>query len=61
MKVEPVDLKTDSSERVVKSLALFTFRALRYVAKQAAAVPDAVVQAAADVREAWDESSRPNA
>ena len=61
MKVEPVDLKTEESGRVVKSLALFTFRALRYVAEQAAAVPDAVVQAAADVREAWNESSNPKA
>jgi hypothetical protein len=50
-----------SEERLVKRSALFTFRAVRYLTAQARKAPGILQQAADDVRQAWEESSRPNA
>lgn len=47
--------------KVVKTCALFTFRALRTVADYVSQLPAVATQAATDVRDAWEESSRPNA
>ena len=61
--VQPVALKPEAcatSERhVVKTVALFTFRGLRSLIDAAKEVPDIVSQAANDISEAWEESSRP--
>lgn len=52
---------------VVKTCALFTFRALRTLGGYIAEIPAVATQAASDIAEAWQESSqeestnRPNA
>lgn len=57
----PIPLATDGSEtRWVKSASLLIFRGLRAAAEAAMEVPCIVEQAVSDVREAWEESSRPN-
>ncbi len=61
--VQPVALKPEASaasdSRVVKTVALFAFRGLRSLIDAAKEVPDIVSQAASDISEAWEESSRP--
>ena len=59
IKSQPVDLitTTGSDERLVKRCALGFFRLVREVASHAQEVPNAVMQAAADVRTAWEESN----
>ncbi|MBU0752975.1 MAG: hypothetical protein KJ787_04050 [Gammaproteobacteria bacterium] len=60
--LSPIPLSNPSEEgKVVKTCALFTFRALRTVADYVSQLPAVATQAANDVREAWEESSRPNA
>ena len=62
--VQPIALtpvRSSSSERLVKRGALTAFRLLRAACAQASTVPGILAQASADVREAWQESSRPNA
>ncbi len=63
IKSQPVDLitTTGSDERLVKRCALGLFRLVRELASHAQEVPGVVMQAADDVRTAWEESSRPNA
>jgi len=61
MKVQPVALSNTSNESsLTKTAALFTFRALRTVAGHVAELPAAATQVADDVRQAWEESRRPN-
>ena len=52
---------TESESRVVKTIALFTFRGLQAVIDAAKEVPGIVTQAATDVAEAWEESRAPKA
>lgn len=62
--VESVRLTPATSQderRIVRTCALFTFRALRAVAEYASQLPDVASKAASDVAEAWEESRRPNA
>ena len=62
--VQPVPLTqadAESETRIVKSAALVTFRFVRATINAAKTVPGIVSQAASDVRDAWEESSRPNA
>ena len=61
MKVQAVPLSTQPSERLVKRGALLLFRGLRALTEQAAKAPGVIAQASADVREAWRETSSPNA
>ena len=62
MKVQPVALSNTSNESsLTKKAALFTFRALRTVAGYVAELPAAATQVADDVRQAWEDSRRPNA
>jgi len=62
VQVKPIPLfKTTSESSLVKSCALFAFRAVRSVADYVAELPDAATHAVADIRDAWEESSRPNA
>jgi hypothetical protein len=57
-----VQLSTASEDStVVKTCALFTFRALRTLGEYIAEIPAVATQAATDIAEAWEESSRPNA
>jgi hypothetical protein len=61
--VQPIALtpaSLQSSERIVKRGALSAFRLLRAAIGQASTVPGILAQASADVRDAWQESSRPN-
>jgi len=58
VRLSPADTTGDS--RLVKTAALYTFRGLRALVEAAQAVPGIVAEAASDVREAWEESSRPN-
>ncbi len=58
--IQLANTNTDDST-VVKSCALFAFRALRTIGDYIAEIPDAATQAATDIAEAWEESSRPNA
>ena len=60
--VRAVPLSNQSSDStVVKTAALFTFRALRALTAQAKKAPALLAQASADVRDAWQESAqRPN-
>ena len=51
---------TTNDDRLVKSGALMLFRAMRTVADYASQLPAAATQAASDIAEAWQESSRPN-
>lgn len=48
-------------DRPIKHGALAVFRLLRSGIEQAKTVPGLLQQAATDIREAWEESSRPNA
>ena len=62
--VQPIALTPaaqQSSESIVKRSALSAFRLLRAAIGQASTVPGMLAQASADVRDAWQESSRPNA
>ena len=62
--VQPIALtpvRSSSSERLVKRGALTAFRLLHAACAQASTVPGLLAQASADVRDAWQESSRPNA
>ena len=63
IKSQPVVLShaVDADERVVKRCAVGFFRFVREVASYASEVPGIVQQAASDVVEAWEESSRPKA
>jgi hypothetical protein len=62
MKVQPVALSnTHNESSLTKTAALVTFRALRSVAGYVAELPAVATQVADDVRQAWEESSRPNA
>lgn len=47
--------------RLIKQGALTMFRLLRSGIEQAKELPGIVQQVATDIREAWEESSRPNA
>lgn len=51
---------SSTSDGIVKSSALLLFRGLRTLADYAAQIPDVATQAASDIAEAWEESSRPN-
>ena len=58
--VQPVRLnpaKAAGESTLVKSTALMTFRFLRSAIEAAKTVPGLVEQAAADVRDAWEESN----
>lgn len=60
--LQPVQLVSMSADgSTVKRGALATFKLLRSAMEQAKTVPGIVQQAATDIREAWEESSRPNA
>jgi hypothetical protein len=61
MKTQPIPLTPQSTERVIKRGALMAFTALRGLARQSAKVPGLLAQASQDIREAWQESARPNA
>jgi hypothetical protein len=52
---------TDDDSRFVKAGALLFFRGVRALAGYIAEVPAVATQAAADIADAWEESSRPNA
>jgi hypothetical protein len=57
---QPIPLtRAAPAERLVKRCALLAFRALRTSAGHARKIPDALVQATADVRDAWQASSCP--
>lgn len=59
---QPIPLtNTKSADRLVKRGARALFTLVRSTAGQAQRVPGILSQATADVREAWAESSRPNA
>jgi hypothetical protein len=61
---QPISLKSLSTaveDRPVKRGALAAFRILRAGLDQAKTVPGLLQRAATDVREAWEESSRPKA
>jgi hypothetical protein len=64
MKTQPISLNpnrvTVVEDSLVKTCALFTFRALRTVADYASQLPAVATQAASDIADAWEESSRPN-
>lgn len=49
-----------SDERLIKRGARALFSLLRSTANQAQRVPGILSQAATDIHEAWEESSRPN-
>lgn len=61
--LQPIPLNTDAvtTERPVKRGALAAFRLLRAGLDQAKTVPGLLQKTAADIREAWEESSRPKA
>lgn len=65
MQVQPIRLNADltvvKDESLVKQGALSTFRAVRFLMAQSKKAPGLLQQAVADVREAWEESARPNA
>lgn len=62
MKNQSVPLSsTSSSNSLVKESALLFFKSIRVVASYVSELPEAATQAAKDVRDAWEESSRPNA
>ena len=61
--VQPIALTPATpqvSERLVKRGALTAFRLIRAAIGQASTVPGILAQARADVRDAWQEFSRPN-
>jgi hypothetical protein len=51
---------TQPAERLVKRGALLAFRALRAITEQAKKAPGILAQASTDVRNAWQETARPN-
>jgi hypothetical protein len=58
--VQPIKLSgTGSETTVVKTCALFTFRALRSVAGYVSQIPAVASKAATDIASAWEESSLP--
>ena len=58
---QAIKLSSQSSgDRLVKRGALMAFRVLRVVTDQAKKAPGLLAQASADVRDAWQESARPN-
>lgn len=58
----PVPLtKGTSDSRWIKSASLLLFRSARSAIEAAKEVPGIIEKAVSDVREAWEESSRPNA
>jgi hypothetical protein len=62
MKVQSIALPVaQPSERIVKKGALLFFRAVRLATEQAKRAPGIIAQATSDIRDAWEESSRPNA
>ena len=61
IKTQPVSLaslQTDN-ERPVKSAALAAFRFVREMSVHAKRVPGLMTMAAADIRDAWEESASP--
>lgn len=59
---QPINLANPKpADRLVKRGARALFSLVRSTAGQAQRVPGVLSQAATDVREAWAESSRPNA
>jgi hypothetical protein len=59
--VQSIQLNPDKpAQRVVKRSALLAFTALRGLAKQSSKVPGLLAQASKDIKEAWQESARPN-
>ena len=48
---------SNGESRIIKTAALFTFRGLRAIVEAAKTVPGLVVDAASDVRDAWEESN----
>ncbi len=61
IKTQAIQLSNPSSgERLVKRSALMAFRALRAITEQAKKAPGILAQASADVRDAWQETARPN-
>lgn len=59
---QPINLANPKpADRLVKRGARALFGLVRHTAVQAQRVPGVLSQAATDVREAWAESSRPNA
>ncbi|MBK7815017.1 MAG: hypothetical protein IPJ52_12320 [Rhodocyclaceae bacterium] len=62
MKVVPIPLAVPQpQERIVKRGASLAFRTLFAIAEQAKKAPGLIKQAADDVRDAWQETARPNA
>jgi hypothetical protein len=62
VQVQPIRLSVaQPTERLVKRGALTFFRVVRSVVDHSKEVPGLLEQAAHDVRQAWEESSRPNA
>lgn len=63
--VQPIRLNADltiaKSESMIKTCARLTFRSLRSAVAYSKEVPGLIQQAKADIREAWEETSRPNA
>lgn len=62
--VQPIPLvkvAAPDDSRLIKQGALTMFRLLRSGIEQAKELPGIVQQVATDIREAWEESSRPNA
>jgi hypothetical protein len=59
MKVQnqAIQLSTTSQSSIVKTSALFTFRALRTLAGYVAELPAVATQVANDVQAAWEESA----
>ena len=57
----PIQLADASTERLVKRMALGTFRTLRVASDQLRKVPGVLAQAGADIKCAWQESAHPKA
>lgn len=61
VEVKAIQLSNVSSgERLVKRGALVALRVLRGITNQAKKAPGLLAQASAGVRDAWQESARPN-
>jgi hypothetical protein len=61
MYVEPIYLdEPQLGGSFVKRCALVTFRAIRSFGGYVTELPNPLLKAAADIRDAWEESSRPN-
>ncbi len=54
-----LDGNKQPAERLVKRCALLAFTAIRAIAGQAKQAPSLLSQSFTDVREAWEQSSRP--